>query len=363
MIIRRKKVLIVASWMFLASCSPSVPSEEKGVGQVSASDSVLLEDTITPGIHKPIPASESSTFGAITIAVDESIRPIIEAQIDAFEFTYPTTSIRALYLPGEEAIARMIASDSIRMAITSRRLFADEEALLAKRRINPKYAHVFSDGVALVAHPALGVPQLSEAQLLGIVQGNLTSWKDVDPTLPERSIELIFDHGSSSILQEIQREVVGGEPIAAQIYALSSSPEVLDHVATHPGALGFVGFSWLSDRDRAQVKIWEENLIFVRLEKSKAPGIPCAFTQAFFPPAQSFIHQGCYPLNRNIYTILRETTHGLGTGFVSFLDGHIGQKIIHKSGLVAVHGVGRDMILPPKPDEYKDPSAKMLTPP
>jgi phosphate transport system substrate-binding protein len=54
----------------------------------------------------------------------------------------------------------------------------------------------------------------------------------------------------------------------------------------------------------------------------------------FCKPYQGYIAERSYPFCRDVYMISRETFSGLGTGFVSFVAGDQGQRIILKSGLV-----------------------------
>jgi phosphate transport system substrate-binding protein len=55
-------------------------------------------------------------------------------------------------------------------------------------------------------------------------------------------------------------------------------------------------------------------------------------------PSQSTLADGSYPLRREVYMILAEGKSGLGTGFVSFVANHKGQRIILKLG-IAPHKV------------------------
>jgi phosphate transport system substrate-binding protein len=51
-------------------------------------------------------------------------------------------------------------------------------------------------------------------------------------------------------------------------------------------------------------------------------------------PVQGSIYDKTYPFVREVYMNSRESFTGLGSGFVSFVSGEKGQRIILKSGLV-----------------------------
>jgi phosphate transport system substrate-binding protein len=53
---------------------------------------------------------------------------------------------------------------------------------------------------------------------------------------------------------------------------------------------------------------------------------------AFFP-SQGTLADRSYPLRRQVVMVLAEGKSGLGTGFVSFVANHKGQRIILKLGL------------------------------
>ncbi|MDP5170240.1 MAG: substrate-binding domain-containing protein [Bacteroidia bacterium] len=358
-------VIIMACWIILTGCgahTSSSSNSDTNIDLVSSRDSVgILGYTSSGKLDKPVPASESSTSGSITIAVDEALQPIIDAEIEAFQFRYPTATIHPLYLPGEEAIAAMLSSDSVRMAISSRVLAPEEEAFLAKRGIEPSYSHLFSDATALINHPGNSLHKLTGEQLRGILTGTIKTWNQLDSKLPAKPVELIFDNRASSILTDLRKQYLEGEPIPSQsVFAFQTTPEVVDHVASHEWAIGFIGFAWISDQDNPQTKIWREAVTLMALEKSEESKSTCFFDQNFFLPFQSYIYEGCYPLTRKATSILRESTLGLGTGFVSFIDSEIGQLVIQKAGLVTVHGVGREVKLPakvkiPKQDKLSSP--------
>lgn len=342
-------VIAITSWIYLAGCDMHTTSSATGPETAPARDSVGILDYTTSGrMDKAIPADEDATSGAITIAVDESLKPIIDAEIATFEFLYEGSKINAIYLPGEEAIAAMLSSDSVRLAISTRELRPEEEALLRKRSISAKYAHLFSDGVAVIAHPDYSGNQLTASQLYKLFTGEVNSWEGLGNTTSDKEVSLIVDNRASSVLTAIRNEYLDGQqPTSSRLFALNSTEEVVDYVAANPGAIGFIGSAWISDRDNQEMMERRKKVTFLALEKSKQDSL-CLENENFFLPYQSYIYQECYPLSRKVVSVLRESTMGLGTGFVSFMDSPKGQLVIHKAGLATVHAIGRKVKLPPK---------------
>lgn len=348
-------MIAITSWIFLAGCDIHTTSSATAVDESQTRDSVGILDYTTSGqMDKAIPAEEDATSGMITIAVDESLKPIIDAEIAAFEFLYEGSKINAMYLPGEEAIAAMLSSDSVRMAISTRELRPEEEALLRKRSISAKYAHLLSDGVAVITHPDYSGSQLTTEQLTKLLTGEMKSWSDLGHSSPGKEVSLVVDNRASSVLMAIRNEYLDGQqPSTDRLFALNSTEEVVDYVAANPGSLGFIGSAWISDRDDKAMTERRKKVTFVALEKSKQDSL-CLESENFFLPYQSYIYQECYPLSRKVVSVLRESTMGLGTGFVSFMDSPKGQLVIHKAGLATVHAIGRKVKLPPKTELVSD---------
>jgi phosphate transport system substrate-binding protein len=54
----------------------------------------------------------------------------------------------------------------------------------------------------------------------------------------------------------------------------------------------------------------------------------------YYLPQQGSIYQKTYPFHREVYLLSREIFSGLGSGFIAFVTGEKGQRIVLKSGLV-----------------------------
>lgn len=329
--------LFIGLFSILLSCSPALEPET-----ASTIDETPQKE-LAFGQKK-----ESYTSGEIHIAVDESLKPIIQAEIETFELLYDRAKIHPHYLSGEEAIQAMLLHDSIRMAITTRRLTKEEEKVLGIRNIKPEQSRILRDGVVMTVHKENPNDTLTLDQVRGILTGSITSWKQIDPQSPNDRIDIVFDHAKSGTIAFLRDSLLQGTSMTTKnVFAKTETPAVFNYVAEHPGALGITGNAWISDVDDPVGRELQKGLRIVKLERREDSGI-CAYDRQFFGPYQSFLDQECYPLTRDVFTLVRETIYGLGTGFVSFIDGPRGQRIIHKSGLATVHRIPRVISLPPK---------------
>ena len=326
--------------MGMFSCMQETSSESK-LGQENPQQETRKKTYVPP-------ASETGTSGEIYITVDESLFPIIEAEIEQFQGLYPNATVHPLYMPGEQAIRAMLTGDSIRLSISTRKLTQEEEEILIAKTIGPRHSQIFTEGLALISHKENPLKKLSRNALRKILLGQINNWQELPELDYKGDIRIVFDNAASGTIRFLKDSLLLGEDIDLKnVFATEKSPEVLKYVAEHTQALGVIGVSWISDVDDDEMRDFLSVVNVLKIEKPDS-GVPCAYEEQYFGPWQSFLNQGCYPLRRPVFTILRETSFGLGTGLVSFLDGPIGQRIIHKAGLSAYHGIPRRVKLPPK---------------
>jgi len=289
---------------------------------------------------------ESSTAGDITIVVDETYKPIMEAEIDNFEFLYENANIDAIYLPGEEAINTLLNTDTLRLVIASRELSLEEERYLEKQKTNPRTSLIATDAVALIIHKSNLDSVLTNEQLRGVLTGSIETWDQINPESSLGDIQLAFDHARSSTVRYLQSEFLQNDSIRSDAVAAKSNPEVISFVSNTPNSIGVIGLAWISDQEDQQAISFRKDIRVMELEAINNCSFIETYDVKFFQPYQGVIKEKCYPLTRGIYSILREPRIGLGTGFVAHLASDEGQRIIHKAGLVPERAITRVVKFP-----------------
>lgn len=266
---------------------------------------------------------DTVTSGKIKIAVDESYKPIIAAQIDVFHSDYNDAHITPLYR-SEKAALNALMQDSVRVAIISRQLTHDETGFLKQQKIDPITVKVAKDAIALLVHPSKGSVNLTMAQVKGIFDGTFKTWSSVG--VPGGVIRGVFDNPNSSSARYISEKFLNGKPIPPTLFATQSTTDVLQYVSDNKDALGIIGVSWVSDLDDPTNPAFNKKVGVI--------GVANTAGDEFFQPFQAYIAQGTYPLTRELFMISRETYSGLGKGFSIFVASDKGQRIFLKSGLV-----------------------------
>lgn len=279
---------------------------------------------------------DTPTSGSIAIAVDETFRPIIESHVDTFQKLYTRAKVRAYYGPEAEVVQRFLASDSVRDMVLSRRLTPEEEAEFKKLQIVPVTTPIALDGVAVIVHPSNPDTLLSLLQLANLCQGKFQKWKDVNPESKLGDVAVVFDNANSSTTRYVRDSVLAGQALTDKVFATNTHPELIEYVATHPGAIGLLGVNWISDGDDQRVKGFLRRVRVVGLSAKRGRQTTTDYQQPFqaYVALSKVPGQAHYPLCREWYIISREGRTGLGTGFASFVAGDKGQRIFLKSGLV-----------------------------
>lgn len=272
--------------------------------------------------------TDTPTTGKVSIAVDETFKPIVEAELSVFHAVYKFANIHPEYAT-ENAAVNMLLHDSVRLAILSRPLNAYEKKYLNSRKFFPKEVPVAIDGIAILVNPSNPDTLFTISQLSQIMKGEITDWKQINPGSDAGKIKVVFDNPNSSTVRFIADSITKTTKLGKQLSAMLYTLDVVDFVSKNKNAIGIIGVSWISDRRDPK------SLTF--LNKIKVAGIssePVASSENSYQPFQAYIATGKYPLTRFIYMVLSEPRAGLGTGFTSFVASDKGQRIILKTGIL-----------------------------
>lgn len=268
---------------------------------------------------------DTATSGSITIAVDESFRPVIESELEVFSVIYPKTDIHVNYVPEAEAFVQL-QNDSVRLVVAARDLDTTEFAHIKNQKITPHSIKIATDAVALIVNKNNPDSTVSVPQLIKILKGEISTWDQLDPKAPKTPINLVFDNKNSSTVRYLREKAELKELKSANFYALDSNEAVIAYVKEHKYTIGVIGVNWVSDRDDSLSNSFLKNVSIMALSATEGAEA--------FQPYQAYLADGSYPLTRNLYMVSREARTGLGSGFIAFVASDKGQRIIQKTGLM-----------------------------
>jgi len=266
---------------------------------------------------------DNTTSGSIKIAVDESLKPLIEAEIDAFEGIYRYANIEAVYTSEANAINAML-SDSARLAIVTRRLTPDEQSILDGVKIPGRQMTIAKDGVALILHTENPDTLVRWSHIQGILDGTISNWNQLNPKSPSLKIEVVFDHPNSGILRYLRDTLKNIAAIPPNCFAVNSNDAVIDYVSKKRNAIGLIGVAWISDDDDSTANSFLSAVSVAAISNE----------EEYYQPYQAYIAQNSYPLTREVVIISREARSGLGSGFLTYVASDKGQLVVLKAGLV-----------------------------
>lgn len=274
------------------------------------------------------------TRGHILILADEDLRDLVEAEEYMFESIYTNAQLDIRYLP-EAELLKAVMNDSVRCWIGTVQPGGEQEAYYAKRSVKAHVVRIAMDGIAVVANQTLDLNELSTGEVLHALAYPQTfsaqGWSIPSEDGPLDKPRSWFASAGSGVARGLIDSLIGSV-VEQRIVAMTDPdlPSLIDRVAKDPQALGFVSFCSLSDLDNPKMKALRDRV--------KLLAISASDSTAAVLPNQGSLADGSYPLRRPVYMVLCEGKSGLGTGFVSFVANHKGQRIILKHG-IAPHTV------------------------
>jgi len=286
------------------------------------STGVILSSCRNPMGEQPL--DETPTRGNIRICVDESFQLLMDTEIYTFQSLYKNASVNPSYKPEYEVLNEFM-NDSVRTIVLTRDLTPEEKEYLASLKIIARTTLVAHDALALIVHPDNKDTFLLSGQFRDILTGKINTWKQISPDAPDHTINVVFDNNKSGNVRYFRELFALSGNFPENCFAVESNEEVIRYVGRNRNALGIISVNWISDK---QDSISERFLEAVKvMEVGSDPTNYCK-------PYQGYIAERSYPFCRDVYMIRRETFSGLGSGFISFVAGDQGQRIVLKSGLV-----------------------------
>ena len=216
--------------------------------------------------------------GQISIAVDETFKPVMDELVQVYQSNHPQTKIEIEYKTEADCL-RDALSDSVRLLFVTRRLSLEEKSLLSDSlRLNARSLVVARDAIAVIVHP--------------------------------NSPDTIFT------MQEI-KEILTGK------YKKKLIP-VFDGVKA-TSTVRF-GVGWVGNPEDSLQMSFLKKVKVAHLESTNKKG---AYVKAY----QANIYAKRYPMVRDLVYVLKERHRGLATGFAHFVSGELGQLIFRRAYL------------------------------
>jgi phosphate transport system substrate-binding protein len=162
---------------------------------------------------------------------------------------------------------------------------------------------IAQDGIALVVHPQNVLGGLTLPQARDIFFGQVLDWEEIGETSGE--IVVVSREDGSGTRKVFEEMVMGKKRVTPTAIVMPSSEAVIEYIAGHPTAIGYVSMGYLSP----QVK---------------------ALSVEGVNPTPEDVQSGVYTLTRPLYLLTGQEPAGEVKAFIEFALSPAGQTVVEQ---------------------------------
>ncbi len=250
---------------------------------------------------------------SIKVTGSTTVGPLITKAAEAFEKENAELKITISEGGSGVGIANLI-DETTDLAMSSRPMKESEKEKMREKSHNVTETIVALDALAIVVHPGNPIKELSKEQLNKIFKGEIKNFSEVGG--PNLEIVPVSRESSSGTFEFFKEAVLEESEVAANALSQSSNGGVEQTISQTPGAIGYIGLGFMSERVKSVNVSWEAGEISVpTMENAKAGG---------------------YPLTRPLYLYHTEKTAATVRPFLDFLLSAAGQQYAVEAGFIPV---------------------------
>ncbi|PIS46748.1 MAG: phosphate ABC transporter substrate-binding protein [Elusimicrobia bacterium CG08_land_8_20_14_0_20_51_18] len=171
-------------------------------------------------------------------------------------------------------------------------------------------AHIIAmDGIVVVLHPSNEIQELSKEQVKNIFTGKTKNWKDVGGK--DLKIVPVSRDSSSGTFEAFMEYALDKKRVRPDALVQASNQGIVNFVAQTPGAIGYIGIGYLSEKVKA-----------VRYNGAEA--------------TKENVLKNKYSLARPLFMYTVPNPKGEVKAFLDFLKSPEGQKLVEEEGFIAL---------------------------
>lgn len=247
----------------------------------------LLTGCVTRGPATPAPVT-------LRIAGSSSMAPLLADLAQAYQARAPHVLIDLTAGGSAVGIADLTAGRSDLAAVSWQ---APDAAPLPGIQAIP----IGGDAIAIIVHPRNTAAGVTLLQLRALFRGDALDWATLGG--PPGAPIIISREDGSGTRAAFEAQVMGADHVTLNALVMPSSAAVVDYVAGHRAAIGYVSHAWLDERIRALPV--EEAL-----------------------PDSNAIAAGAYHLTRLLYLYAPRPAPPATQAFIDFVLSPAGQAIV-----------------------------------
>ena len=162
------------------------------------------------------------------------------------------------------------------------------------------------DGIAIVVHPSNRVDGLGLLQLQDLFSGRVYEWSAVGGERTQDQVQVVSREAGSGTRSAFESLVMDGRGVTALAVVAPSSEAVLEYVASHPEAIGYLSMGWAPS------------------------GVKVLSIEGELPTSES-AELGSYPLSRDLWLVTGASPSEPVDAYRRFVLGPAGQQIVGQS--------------------------------
>jgi phosphate transport system substrate-binding protein len=260
---------------------------------------------ITLIIALPLVAKKTNQ---LTCSGSTTVLPISQAAAEAFMAKNPDVNVSIRGGGSGVGIAALIAG-STDIAATSRPMKAKEVTQCKGKGINPTAYFVANDGISIIVNNSNSIKALSLKQLKSIYTGKVNNWSQLGgKNMP---IVVISRDVASGTFEVFNEKALQSAKVIDSAQMLASNNAVASSVGDTPGAIGYVGLGYVTEKVHA---LTIDNVM----------------------PTEKTIKDKSYKLSRKLYMYTNGKASGNAAKFISFIQSAEGQKIVVDAGFISL---------------------------
>ena len=221
--------------------------------------------------------TDTPSEGTIHISVEQSFKPFIDEQLKVFASSYPKANIIVHYKSEIECMKDLV-EDSTRMVLVTRGLDKKEqEGFKTQLSFNPTFGILAYNAVAVIVHQQ--------------AKDTVFTMKDLQDRLIGKKQGTVVMDGTNltGIVRFLKDSLAKNNTLGKNVMAAAGSQAVIEYVAAHPEAIGFVGMNWIGDTyDQKQAEYRK------KVKTGLVECTLCIEKGYFSNPSPSTISQGQY---------------------------------------------------------------------
>jgi len=255
--------------------------------------------------------AQNSLAGKIVIKGSTTVLPIVQAIGEVFGEQHPEIKI-SISGGGSGNGIKALIDGTCNIATSSRFIKEKEVKMAIAEGIYPVPHKIALDGIVPIVHPSNPIEDLTLNQLRNIYIGKIRNWKEVGGF--DHSIVVVSRDTSSGTYEVWEEKVMHKKRVTPRALLQTSNGTVLQTVAHNKWAIGYVGIGYLNK----QVKAIKINGVIA---------------------TKDTVRIGEFPITRPLFIFTNGWPKGEINSFINFVLSPIGQKIVEKSGYVAIYPI------------------------